>query len=149
MTATDGDARMRCWAYRLRVAEAAAFLVVVSVALRILPFRFLARLVGGVQGGRPAGPATCDRRAASIGRAVTVAARRLPWHPVCLPQALAAAFMLRRRGIPSQLCLGVRQEDGNIEAHAWLTVDGPAGGVVCGGAEAQDFVPIASLRPPL
>lgn len=138
---------MKRLVHRLRVVEAAAFLIVVAFALRILPFRLIARMVGGVREGRPSSSPTGDLRAASIGRAVAAAARRLPWRPVCLPQALAAAFMLRLRAVPSHLCLGVRLEDGAIEAHAWLVVDGPAGGVVCGGAEAPRFVPIVSLSP--
>ena len=138
---------MKRSAHRLRVIEAMFFLAVVGVALRILPFRVIARMVGGVQNGRPSGPATGDHRAVSVGRAVTAAARRLPWRPVCLPQALAASFMLRLRSIPSHLCLGVRRENGTIDAHAWLIVDGPAGGVVCGADQAPHFVPIASLSP--
>ncbi|WP_437882152.1 lasso peptide biosynthesis B2 protein [Pseudomonas sp. LRF_L74] len=138
---------MKRSAHRLRVIEAAVFLAIVGVALRVLPFRIIARMVGGVKSGRPSGPATRDHRAAPVGRAVTAAARRLPWHPVCLPQALAASFMLRLRSIPSHLCLGVRLENGALDAHAWLTVDGPDGGVVCGAAQAPHFVPIASLSP--
>ncbi len=57
-----------------------------------------------------------------ISRAVTVMARYLPGKLVCLPQAMAAQRMLRRRKIPSILHLGVRHsEKSPLEAHAWLT----------------------------
>jgi hypothetical protein len=41
---------------------------------------------------------------------------------LCLPRALAAHSMLRRRGITSRLCLGVAREQGNLAAHAWVEV---------------------------
>ena len=50
-----------------------------------------------------------------------VAAR--PWmNALCLPRALATHSMLRRRGITSQLCLGVAREDQALVAHAWLEI---------------------------
>lgn len=138
---------MKRLTHRLWIVEAAAFLSTASLALRVLPFRVVARLAGGVEGGQPAGPVASDPQAMAIGRAVSAAARHLPWHPQCLPQALAAAFMLRLRAIPSHLCLGVRLEGGVIKAHAWLMVGGPAGGVVCGGPGAQHFAPVVAPRP--
>jgi hypothetical protein len=42
----------------------------------------------------------------------------------CLPTALVAQFMLRRRGVASRLCLGVRRDGSALEAHAWLEIDG-------------------------
>jgi hypothetical protein len=41
----------------------------------------------------------------------------------CLPTALAAQFMLRRRGVASKLCLGVRRDASALAAHAWLEID--------------------------
>jgi hypothetical protein len=44
-----------------------------------------------------------------------------PWlNAACLPRALAAQAMLRRRGIPSRLCLGVAREGSKLSAHAWI-----------------------------
>ena len=43
---------------------------------------------------------------------------------LCLPRALAAHSMLRRRGIASRVCLGVAREQGNVIAHAWVEVGG-------------------------
>jgi hypothetical protein len=40
---------------------------------------------------------------------------------VCLPQAMAAKWMLRRRRTPSTLYLGLRREEKtSLTAHAWL-----------------------------
>lgn len=132
--------------HRLRVLEAATALTLASAMLRLLPFRMVVRLIGTVESGRPAGATATNPIAVAVGRAVQAAARRLPWKPVCLPQALAASLMMRRRAIPSHLCLGVHRKDGAIAAHAWLVADGPSGGVVCGGAGAEQTVPIAALR---
>ena len=46
-----------------------------------------------------------------------------PWmNTLCLPRALAAHAMLRRRGIASRLCLGVAREGPELTAHAWLEI---------------------------
>ena len=50
----------------------------------------------------------------------------------CLPQALAGRLMLRRRGLPSTLSLGVRHDGEGLQFHAWLRSAGvlvnPGGG---------------------
>jgi hypothetical protein len=46
---------------------------------------------------------------------------RLPWENKCLPQALAAAWMLKRRAIPATIYFGVRKtEEEGLKAHAWV-----------------------------
>lgn len=46
-----------------------------------------------------------------------------PWiNALCLPRALAAHAMLRRRGIASRLCLGVARDGNDLLAHAWVEV---------------------------
>jgi len=54
----------------------------------------------------------------------------------CLPRALAAQAMLRRRGVPSRLCLGVAREGEALSAHAWLELGQQ---ILVGGAEAPQF----------
>src|SRR4051794_32110666 len=54
---------------------------------------------------------------------------------LCLPRALAAQAMLRRRGIASRLCLGVARVGEGLVAHAWI--DGQ--GIPVGGSEAPRF----------
>lgn len=133
-------------AHRLRVVEAAAMLSFATLLLRILPFRRVARLVGRVEAaGETSLPPPADAPVRAVGRAVEAAARRLPWRPLCLPQALAASLMLRRRGVPSALHIGVAMGEGRkFQAHAWLVA---AGGVVCGGPAAVGMTPIAAIRP--
>ena len=47
-------------------------------------------------------------------------------HPSCLVKSLTLWWLLGRQGIPSQLRVGVRKEDGKFEAHAWVEREGTA-----------------------
>jgi hypothetical protein len=59
--------------------------------------------------------------AREVGHTVERIARRLPWRPTCLRQALATRWLLRRRGIPTVMHLGVASAR-EMDAHAWVTV---------------------------
>ena len=74
----------------------------------------------------------------TIARSVRSVARRRPLRAVCLPQAMAGQWMLRRRGVASRLWFGVRKgaDADGLEYHAWLTVDGEC---VLGGGEIDTF----------
>ncbi len=58
----------------------------------------------------------------------------------CLPRAVAAHEMLRRRGIASRLLLGVARKGEEVTAHAWIEAGGKK---VVGGEEAEGFVHLA------
>ena len=58
----------------------------------------------------------------------------------CLPTALVAQSMLRRRGVASHLRLGVRRDVSGLAAHAWLEIDRK---IVFGASDMQ-FVPLAN-----
>lgn len=52
--------------------------------------------------------------------------RRLPWpwRRTCLKRAAVLYHLLRRDGVPVELRIGVRRDDGGqLTAHAWLTRD--------------------------
>lgn len=59
-----------------------------------------------------------------IGEAVNIAARHGPWACTCLPRSMVLHELLRRRGLGTQLRIGVRRDAGGIEAHAWVEYDG-------------------------
>ena len=131
-------------AHRLRVIEAALFFSLTPIFCRLFSWRLLLSLSGA-----RIEPASSDLNPAlspmarAVGDAVAVAARRLPWKPLCLRQALVAACMLRLRGKRSVLCLGVRREGESIGAHAWLVLLGQDGGIVCG---AENIGNVRALR---
>lgn len=105
-------------------AEAAGALTVAWLAIKILPFR---RLMRTTHLGRAAVDRSATERSAlalEVRRAVKRAARRLPWTIVCFPQAMAAHWMLRRRGALSRLHYGLRSADAKLTAHVWVTLGG-------------------------
>ncbi len=121
--------------------EATLALVVADLAVRVLPAPRTTKLLGSP--GPPVVPAADSRNAEGrrVGRAVERVARALPWHPVCLPQAIATRWLLRRRGIPCVSHLGV-VDTRPFSAHAWVTVDGSTvvGGGVSTAGEVARFV---------
>ena len=93
-----------------------------------------------ISAGGPA-PRALGRK---IGRIVSRLAPHMPFTATCLLQAIAAQWMLRRRGAASELMIGARRttEDGDLDLHAWLTVDGRC---VVGGHQVETY----SALPPL
>jgi hypothetical protein len=67
----------------------------------------------------------------------------LPWNCTCLVRALAAFRVLRRRGCRTSLCLGVRKNPSDLEAHAWLS---HGSRVITGGTEATGFSPLVLFK---
>ena len=127
-------ARMDAASWAL-VGEACVALVAAR-ARSLLPFRALARQLGGlVPPPTPApaaelapDPALTEAQRTAIRRirwAIGAVAPVLPFRTLCLQQAIAARTMLERRGIGSVLHLGVDQSrpDG-LQAHAWLDAGG-------------------------
>ena len=123
---------------RLLAAEALAWLLLASLALRLLPFARIASLAARGQGRAvPFDPG----RAARIGRAVEAAARRVPGPPRCFARGLAAQAMLVARGARPSLCYGARPDAAvGVSAHVWVRLDGRD---VIGGEEAVGLALLA------
>lgn len=63
--------------------------------------------------------------AQDVSWAVTRAARYVPFSAVCLPQAIAAHAMLKRRGVASVMHFGAAKgQTKPLDAHAWLDAAG-------------------------
>ena len=93
---------------------------------------------------RPTGsPDPTPGEADRIGWAVGSAARFVPG-ATCLPQALAAEAILRRRGHPADLRLGVKRSDDGVEAHAWVE---SYGRVIVGDGDLDRFEPLEASDP--
>lgn len=69
-----------------------------------------------------ASAAVDDGLAARTAHRVAVAGAFFPGRAVCLEQSLALYVLLRRRGVPAELRLGVVPSP--FYAHAWVEVDG-------------------------
>ena len=134
---------------RALAVEAVACLLAARLALIFIPFPKLARRLGtfvppsdprAVE-ARTAGAQDHARIATDIGWAVTRSARYVPFKAVCLPQAMAAQFMLRRRGVASVMHFGAaRGTEKPLDAHAWLDA---AGVEVTGYPVTKNFAEIA------
>ena len=119
---------------RLLMAEAAFFLTVASLALKLVPFRVIAGRLGKALEPAEAAALLADAAAVperrevifEVSRAVRSAAVYMPLRALCFEQAIAAKYMLRRRRITGALHLGVvpggAGED--MTAHAWLDAAG-------------------------
>jgi hypothetical protein len=55
-----------------------------------------------------------------IARAISSAARRVPWHSTCLHHALAGEALMRAAGHECELRIGARKHGSNPTFHAWL-----------------------------
>jgi hypothetical protein len=72
--------------------------------------------------------------------AVTSAAANVPWRSDCLPRAIAARALLKRRGCVPTIHLGVeRLGDDALAGHAWLTC---GNAVVVGGEELGRYTEV-------
>lgn len=122
--------------------EAALALTVASLRVTLVPNRGTARLLGELRhpdgSGGPVAGASAD--AMRVGRAVERMAAVLPWHPVCLPCAVAVTSMLRRRRISCRAHLGFVKTT-PVTAHAWVTV----GQIVVQGAPLDGVTEVASF----
>ena len=142
-----GLGRRRRWL----LVEAALWLVASRLALVMIPFPLLAQRLGTFgppeAESRPCASELGRERAQvahEVGWAVTRAARHLPVRAVCLPQAIAARIMLRRRGVPSVIHFGAAKSAGEpLEAHAWLDA---AGVEVTGFPVAHRFTELGSFE---
>ena len=130
---------------RLLFLEATALLAVARFCVRYLKFRHYSRWLGPQCDGEVPAPVKIDQHArdeiSAISQEIRRAANNVPWQAVCLPQAIAGKWMLRRRGIASQLYLGLAKgESDQLKAHAWLVAgELPVSGV----ASRETFTQVA------
>ena len=100
----------------------AIVLVLYAKALiaRVPPRRWRSRF-GTV--GKSTGEAADIASTRRVRLAVQRALANVPGAPNCLPQALAARWMLERRGITPSLFIGTRRDEAGVPRfHAWLKV---------------------------
>jgi hypothetical protein len=122
--------------------EALTVCTVASILVRTVRFSRLAQRLGRHMQETPASqPGATGQPVRRVRWAVRVAARLLPWKPLCFPQAITAQWMLRRRGIPSTLYFGTRP-GAAYEAHAWVRVGGV---IVTGGDDPTHFTVVSTF----
>ena len=130
---------------RRLVVRAALLLGVIRLGLRLLPFRTLWRLLNQAPRASVGSPTATHFSPDRIAWAVRVASPVVLGVKPCLAQSLAVRLLLRRRGYPARLHLGVaRGEGGQVQAHAWVETNGR---VVIGGSasELERYTPLLAL----
>jgi hypothetical protein len=119
------------------LGEAAFGLAIAAMLLRYWPFKRIAARIGHTQPASastlPFPPGPLSGQAQRVAWGLATAVRHVPWPALCLVQALAGAWMLRRRQLAYEIILGVRLCNlESMSSHAWLTMDE---GIVTGGHE--------------
>jgi hypothetical protein len=94
------------------------------------PRRWLPQAEGSAPPTSPISTAAADR----VAHLMDAVYRRLPVEPTCLTRSLVLYRLLRARGIPCQLRIGLRKNQTTLEGHAWTETDRPAPA----GAESRD-----------
>lgn len=129
---------------QLRRLEAALALMLAWMLVFLVPLRLLGTV--NAPGARPESPDDTRflARAQGVARRANRVADRLPWRSTCLVRAVAVWLLLRRRGSrAAAIRLGVRRQDGLLQAHAWLLLGGT---ILIGAEEADGYVPLADMR---
>ena len=136
--------RALSWPERRTLLTAMAWLPLFWLGVRILGLRrFQARLQCN---GPPIESRLSFDEIVRFATLVNIAALHVPFPATCLTRSLLLGWMLRRRGVGSQLRIGVRLTQGILDAHAWVEYaripinDRPD---VC-----EQFAPFAEVLPP-
>ena len=128
-------------AERATLYLSAAFLPLFWLALRVLGLQRLHTLI--LQ--RPLAAAQQHACAEDLAELVNTAARHTPFGANCLTRSLLLVWLLRRRGVASDLRIGVRLLQGVLQAHAWVE----RGGVPVNDSAlvSRDFAPFDQPIP--
>lgn len=139
------SAAARRWRGRARVAQAMALLAITGAAQRLVPMTRWSRVIGthaavpdewSVLPEQAVPVRSADLEEDRVRRAIRRGAERLPWTPSCLAEAAAGQIMLRRRGKPGVVVIGLQPTEETWDAHAWLL---GARGALTGGPAAAGF----------
>lgn len=133
------------WADRFLLLETIVWLGIARVAVLLVPFKRLSTRLGQAMAETPS--TDDDSRRDSLRRirwALDVMSRRAPWRCKCLERGIAGKMMLRRRGVPNTLYLGIARSSDParhaLDAHAWLR----SGSYFVTGGEDHDRYTVVS-----
>jgi Transglutaminase-like superfamily len=128
------------------VLEAAAVLIATRAGLGVAGFHrwksWLDRVKPGTKRDDDGSSA-----AFTVARMEAAAERHLFFRPNCLERSLSLWWLLRRRGISSDLRIGGRKDGGRFEAHAWLECNGTV--LSEPGDDHRQFVPFDRPAAPV
>ena len=102
------------------LAAALGLLPAVSVGLKLLGLRRIVALVEALATASGRGAGDDPRGVARAAWLVEIAARGCLPRPTCLTKALVVFSLLKRRGLPAEVVIGVTKARGPLEGHAWV-----------------------------
>lgn len=108
----------------LLVAQSWVLLVVGEVALRIFGFSRIQQVIESAKPRRNTQVGDFNRLFRRISNMTDIAARNHILSFTCLRRSMVIAWLLRRRGVPATIHLGVRKDAPDFEAHAWVEYSG-------------------------
>ena len=111
------------WSERAVVIETLLLLPLVLVAQKLLGFdrcRAILERLGTRVGSSRRGASDVLTEARATSRLFDRGARHCPCRTSCTHRSLVLWWLLRRRGITSQLWIGVQKEANRFQAHAWV-----------------------------
>ena len=92
----------------------------VALALRLVSFRKIRRVIAATSRRPEPGASAPSERAMKMAQLVAAAARRSPVNATCMARALTLHWLLRLRGMESDLRIGVRKVGERLDAHLWV-----------------------------
>ena len=105
----------------VRFARLLPTVLVTAIGLEIaLRRRPVDRLLADVFRAEPRRLLPADIPPATIGRAIRMVYRVLPFERTCLKHALIFRRVRKGQGLPAELRIGVQKSDGVFGAHAWV-----------------------------
>ena len=128
---------------RTFLCEAGMLLVFSNACIKAIAFRRIDRFLRTRWNNGIEGYTGEEQEIRLVRRSISRAANVLPWRSLCLSRSIAEFIMLRRRGIPAVIMVGVRfSGHSSLDAHAWVD----AGlGVNDKGYRNSDFTTVISV----
>ena len=124
---------------RWLLAQAWLLLLLSDLALRVFPFRTILHDCRRQQKPQGQQPVDLSVPALRIAWLVEKAGQYCPLGTSCLKEALVLSRLLARRGVPTQLRIGVGRQAEAFAAHAWLEQDGR---VILGDRNIEEYAPL-------
>jgi hypothetical protein len=112
------------WQERWLLFQSVVFLALIAAGLHLMNFQRLRSLLLRFSSVSPdvCGDAALEQ-ASTTSRLVQAAASRMHFNITCLARSTTLWWLLRRQGIASEIRIGVNQQEGEFQAHAWVEID--------------------------
>ena len=113
---------------RRLLLKSVLLLPVIHIALLILDYYRLRKVMENLTPLKPIDKSVSEKailqRAQEIAQIVSIAAQYGLYKATCLRRSLLVWWFLRKEGVGSKICFGVRMSECQLEAHAWVEYQG-------------------------